>query len=383
MKSKRILYLFASYPRWSEGFLRQDLGGLLASGLQIVAASLFPGDCQVQPGWPVVTCLTGGGIDVGTEASSGTGLSRLVPRPLRAPLTMMLHRSLFKKLLQLCREEHISHIHGEFADIAGLFAAKAASKLGCTYSIGLHADDCLKMKYAPASLFKNASFITICNENAKNMLLENGGINVERLHLLRHGVDLRFWSFMENRHASNEIDVLFAGRLVPKKGLDLLLEALSTLPANYTLKVAGTGPEEARLRQLAQNLGVSGRVTWLGWLGQEALRTVFATSSCLCVPSMEGRGGMDGVPNVMLEAMASGLPVLAFGKGGIGEALDAEAGFLAEGDTAAALAEALPSMEEANAPEVEKRRRAARARIERQFDASRLAKERAALFEEI
>ncbi|MBR6374529.1 MAG: glycosyltransferase family 4 protein, partial [Victivallales bacterium] len=209
------------------------------------------------------------------------------------------------------------------------------------------------------------------------------GIDAARLHLLRHGVDLRFWSFMENRHASNEIDMLFAGRLVPKKGLDLLLEALSTLPANYTLKVAGTGPEEARLRQLAQNLGVSGRVTWLGWLGQEALRTVFATSSCLCVPSVEGRGGMDGVPNVMLEAMASGLPVLAFGKGGIGEALDSEAGFLVERDTAAALAEALLSMDEANAPDVEKRRRVARARIERQFDAARLAKERAALFEEI
>ncbi|MBQ7177047.1 MAG: glycosyltransferase family 4 protein [Victivallales bacterium] len=379
MKSKRILYLFASYPRWSEGFLRQDLGGLLASGMQIVATSLFPGDCQIQPGWPVVTCLTAG---EGGDASSGTGLSYLVPRPLRAPLTMMRHRSLFKKLLQLCKEEHISHIHGEFADIAGLFAAKAAANLGCTFSLGLHADDCLKMKYSPASLFENASFVTICNENARNMLLEKGCINAERLHLLRHGVELRFWSFMENRHTSSEIDILFAGRLVPKKGLDLLLEALSMLPGNYTLKVAGSGPEEALLRKMAQNLGVSGRVTWLGWLGQEALRTVFATSSCLCVPSVEGRGGIDGVPNVMLEAMASGLPVVAFGKGGIGEALDAEKGFLVDECTADGLCGALRFLE-GNASEVEKRRCAARARIEQDFDAARLAKERAALFEEI
>lgn len=333
----------------------------------------------MQPGWPVVTCLTEGEDG---DASSGTGLSCLVPRPLRASLTMLRHRWLFKKLLRLCKEEHISHIHGEFADIAGLFAAKAASRLGCTYSVGLHADDCLKMKYSPASLFKNVYFVTICNKNAKNMLLEKGCIDAERLHLLRHGVDLRFWSFMENRHTSTEIDMLFAGRLVPKKGLDLLLEALSMLPANYTLKVAGTGPEEALLRKMARNLGVSGRVTWLGWLGQEALRTVFATSSCLCVPSVEGRGGIDGVPNVMLEAMASGLPVVAFGKGGIGEALDAETGFLAEECTADALCGALRFLE-GNAPEAEKRRHAARARVEQDFDAARLAKERAALFEEI
>ena len=381
MKSKRILYLFASYPRWSEGFLRQDLGGLLASGLQIVAASLFPGDCQVQPGWPVVTWLTEGNRGAFRPAHP-TGLSRFVPRLLRAPLTMLRHRSLFTRLLQLCREEHISHIHGEFADIAGLFAAKAADRLGCTYSLGLHADDCLNMKYTPALLFKKASFVTICNENARNVLLEKGCIAGDRLHLLRHGVDLRFWSFMEKRRTSNEIDLLFAGRLVPKKGLDLLLEALSKLPASYTLKVAGTGSEEAGLRKMAQNLGVAWRVTWLGMLGQEALRSVFATSSCLCVPSVEGRGGMDGVPNVMLEAMASGLPVVASCKGGIGEALDAETGFLVKECTADALCDALRLLE-GNASEVEKRRRAARARIEQQFDAARLAKERAALFEEI
>ena len=379
MKPKRILYLFASYPRWSEGFLRQDLGGLLSSGLHIVAASLFPGDCQVQSGWPVVTCLSD---EVVSHGPSSKGLSWLVPRPLRASFTMLRHRCLFKRLLQLCREEHVSHIHGEFADIAGLFAAKAAAKLKCTYSVGLHADDCLNMKYAPASILEKALFATVCNVAARKLLLDNGAIDRERLHLCRHGVDLRFWQYSPSRHVSDGLDVLFAGRIASKKGLDLLLEALAQLPESYTLKVAGSGPEEANLRELARRLGVAGRVTWLGMLGQSALRTMFFTSSCLCVPSVAGRGGMDGVPNVMLEAMASGLPVVAFRNGGIGEVLDAETGFLVEDCSVDALCDAMRHIE-GNAAEAEKRRRAARSRIEEQFDAAMLARERAALFEEI
>ena len=102
--------------------------------------------------------------------------------------------------------------------------------------------------------------------------------------------------------------MLFAGRLVEQKGVRYIIEALprlADLGRNIELEVVGSGPSEADLRRLAHELGVAGQVRFAGWLDRDDLAARYRASDVFVLPSFE-----EGMPNVVLEAMASGLPVV-------------------------------------------------------------------------
>jgi colanic acid/amylovoran biosynthesis glycosyltransferase len=116
-----------------------------------------------------------------------------------------------------------------------------------------------------------------------------------------------------------------ACRLVPKKGLATSLEAFAKLAPRFpkmTFVIAGSGPLEAELRELATRLGVGGRVHFAGFLEQPALQNLFASASVFLHPSETVNGDTEGIPNGLIEAMATGLPVVATRHGGIPEAVD-------------------------------------------------------------
>ncbi len=138
-----------------------------------------------------------------------------------------------------------------------------------------------------------------------------------------------------------------ACRLIPKKGVATSLRAFAQFAAKHpraTFTVAGEGPLLQTLRALASALGIADRVTFPGFLSQAALRALYADAHLFLHPSELGADGdQEGVPNSMLEAMASGLPVLATRHGGIPEAVNhGESGLLVpERDHAALAAEML------------------------------------------
>ena len=103
------------------------------------------------------------------------------------------------------------------------------------------------------------------------------------------------------------------GNLVELKGNHLTIEALSKLPDTH-LALVGSGPEEARLRRLADEVGVSDRVHFLGLVKQEDLRWYYSAGDALVLVSSR-----EGWPNVLLEAMACGMPVIANNVGGTPE----------------------------------------------------------------
>lgn len=130
--------------------------------------------------------------------------------------------------------------------------------------------------------------------------------------------------------------IVQAARLVPKKGLATALRAFARFGEKYpaaTFTVAGAGPMEEELRQLARGLNLGSRVEFSGFLPQEALQGLFARSHIFLHPSETAAGDVEGVPNALLEAMAGGLPVVATRHGGIAEVVtDGETGLLcAEG----------------------------------------------------
>ena len=139
---------------------------------------------------------------------------------------------------------------------------------------------------------------------------------------------------------------LQAGRLIEKKGLTTSLRAFAIFrkehpPATFT--IAGEGPQLAELQVLARELGLADAIRFSGILSQAQLREQFAGAHIFLHPSQLGRdGNQEGVPNAMLEAMASGLPVFATRHGGIPEAIEhSVSGVLVEESDQAALADAL------------------------------------------
>lgn len=139
--------------------------------------------------------------------------------------------------------------------------------------------------------------------------------------------------------ADGAIRLVQAGRLVPKKGFGTSLAAVAALAPKFrrlTLTIAGTGPLEDDLRARAQALGVGDRVEFAGFLSQAELRARVAAAHVFLHPSETVAGDVEGVPNALLEAAATGLPVVATRHGGIPEAITDGAGGLlcAEGDVA-------------------------------------------------
>ncbi len=139
---------------------------------------------------------------------------------------------------------------------------------------------------------------------------------------------------------------LQAGRLIEKKGFQTSLRAFAVFGAKNpgaAFTIAGEGPLLIELRNLARELGVGERVRFVGFLSQAQLREQFYESHIFLHPSeLGGDGNQEGVPNSMLEAMASGLPVFATNHGGIPEAITPEvSGVLVEERAHAALAAAL------------------------------------------
>ncbi|MBY6266403.1 glycosyltransferase family 4 protein (plasmid) [Azospirillum sp. 412522] len=131
--------------------------------------------------------------------------------------------------------------------------------------------------------------------------------------------------------------LLFVGRVVRQKGLDLVLQALPALPAGVTLRVVGDGPARPALEAQAQALGIADRVSFLGWLGRDDLPSAYAGADLFVFPSRD-----EGMPNAVLEAMAAGLPVMGTLIAGNRDLIvDGETGLMVEADDAAGLCRGL------------------------------------------
>lgn len=380
---RSAVYLLGSYPVWSETFLRQDLDFLLKAGLPLHPVALFPGDTARQTEWPEVQTLTTSARGFGT-AKTRARPQLWLPPALRARLSLLAHRRLRLALRALTRERGAGHVHAEFADLPALLASAVAGDLGITYSVSVHAHDVHQPKFSLPGLLDRAQFVTACNFIVLQAMLEACPRLTDRAHLIPHGVDLRTWTFRTRPFTPHdELRLFFAGRFVEKKGLDTLLRAAAQLqqrgtPVNVSL--AGSGPLEGHLRALAAELGLGTALSWLGVLTPGQVRQAFDLVDALVVPSRVSRGGdRDGIPNIVLEAMAVGLPVVGTGAGGLLEVLTLRTGWRFPPDDHEALATVLQAI--ARDPQsTEQRRLAARTMVEDRYDAARLAEQRAGLF---
>jgi colanic acid/amylovoran biosynthesis glycosyltransferase len=153
------------------------------------------------------------------------------------------------------------------------------------------------------------------------------GCAPEKVEIQRTGIPLADFPFRERPLPDNgQWRLLQAGRLIEKKGLKATLHAFARFRKEFPaarLTIAGEGPQLEELQSLAHELQIVDAVDFPGFVSQEELRELFYSSHIFLHPSETGRdGNQEGIPNSMLEAMASGLPVFATRHGGIPEAVE-------------------------------------------------------------
>ncbi len=159
------------------------------------------------------------------------------------------------------------------------------------------------------------------SQNMRNWLAEHFNQYSDKLALIENGVDEAFLVVGAQRNHGNPpraIHLITVGSLIPRKGVDQILRALARLGgAQSTLNVVGTGPEEQSLREMATSLGLAGRVTFTGRVEPGEVPALLAEADVFVLASHS-----EGRPNVVLEAMAAGLPVIASDIPGVSEIVE-------------------------------------------------------------
>lgn len=203
-----------------------------------------------------------------------------------------------------------------------------------------------RYRAAMQAVFQHATLLQSRSAALNHDLLQLG-CPAEKLALQRTGIPLDEWSFQTRATPEDGAWHLVQGcRFIEKKGLDLTLaafaEVLKTWP-KAKLTLAGDGPLRPALEQQARSLGIADSVVFPGFRPGAWLGKVIYDAHLYLHPSRTGRdGNREGVPNAMLEAMASGVPVVATRHGGIPEAItDGVSGLLVEENDAPALAQAV------------------------------------------
>ncbi|HEX8372802.1 MAG TPA: glycosyltransferase [Chthoniobacterales bacterium] len=194
-------------------------------------------------------------------------------------------------------------------------------------------------------VFELADLVVARSESLVNALRELGCPD-EKLRLHRTGVSLTMGvPIVRTTPVDGDLRFVQASRLIEKKGLDVAIRAFATFAREFPMSefiIAGEGPFKKRLENLAAELKVKDQVHFAGFLPQKTLHELYERSHVFVHPSQVGvNGDQEGVPNAMLEAMVTGMPVIATRHGGIPEAVEhGRSGLLVEEKNVEQLTEA-------------------------------------------
>ena len=397
----RIAYLVKRFPRLSETFVLDEIVELKRAGVALrLYALMDPGEKLVHPAAaalrPEVTYLHDSSHRIRSALRLLAGALRQALghpmgglRVLRALL--LVHRSLPSLrhalegmwLAHDLRQRGITHLHAHFVHSPGAVAFFAQLAGGPPFSMTAHAKDLYTTLPRNLRIRADAAdFLVTCT--AANADYLHGIVNSaarQRIHVLHHGVDLQ--RFVPGGAAGRR-RILSVGRLVPKKGFTDLIAALDLLNREghaVEAEIFGGGPLHDDLVKQAQAAGLGGRVRFHGARTQDAIIGAYRRAGLFVLaPVITDTGDRDGIPNVLVEAMASGLPVVSTRVSGIPELItDGVDGILVDphDPTALALGMARILTDQALAARLG---RAARGKVERLFDIRMTIDQLSALF---
>lgn len=233
------------------------------------------------------------------------------------------------RVAAVLRRDACVHLHIHFAHVPTQIGMYAAALAGIPFTVMAHANDIFERGLLLVQKAERAKkFVTISDHNLA--YLKSLGLPLEKLAVVRCGVSFQPPAVWPDAAQKPTFRIGTLGRLVEKKGVDVLLRSLVGVE-NVQLSVAGDGPLLAELQALANELGIAGRVEFAGSLSHREVAAWLAGLDVFVLACKQDRNGdMDGIPVVLMEAMSQGVPVISTRLSGIPElVVDGESGLLA------------------------------------------------------
>jgi colanic acid/amylovoran biosynthesis glycosyltransferase len=342
----RIAYLCNRYPSVSLTFIQREVAALRELGVRIETMAIRRafGDHILSDADREALGSTFTVLPPRPASILLAHLTALILRPRRYALTLILAlrlrpRGLRGAIWQLfyfveaivvwreCRRRGIRHIHVHFANVAADVALLAThfggERAGCSWSFTLHGPveffDVTQSRLAEK--LARASFVVCISDFARSQamtLLEHSCW--EKLHVVHCGVDLDAFPAVVRSRGEPPLNILNVGRLVREKGHASLLEALALARRSgveASLTVVGDGPERETLESLAVQLSIADHVSFVGFVGQDEIAAYYCACDVFCLASFA-----EGVPVVLMEAMAMEIPVITTRIAGIPELVE-------------------------------------------------------------
>jgi glycosyltransferase involved in cell wall biosynthesis len=220
------------------------------------------------------------------------------------------------------------HLHAHFAHDPALVALLTSRLTGLPYSVTVHARDLYQIPISSLRIRAReaTAVVTCCAANVDYLRAALPASLHSRLHLVHHGVDIDRFVPAPRVDGGSPVEIVSVGRLVEKKGFPDLLSACRELKnaptgtGTFRLRIYGDGPMREELTALRDRLGLQDEVELVGERdGEEVLRAYQRADIFALTPCVTADGDRDGVPNVIVEAMACGLPVVTTDAGGTTE----------------------------------------------------------------
>ena len=269
------------------------------------------------------------------------------PHPsLRARLMTLIHFVEGVYAAYMLRHTPGQHLHAHFIDRAATVALVASRLLGIPYSVTAHASDIYVSPVLLKEKLANAKFASTCTAYNRSYLSQFGkDLFNHKLLCIYHGLELERY-VNEQRTRRGRSVILSVGQLQERKGLGYLVEACGILRdrgIQFECRIIGEGPLRPILQEQIHQLGLEDSVLLVGALPHEEVIIQYQEATVFALPAILGKDGdRDGIPNVILEALSMGLPVVSTAHSGIPEVIEEGVdGLLVPPEDAQALSSAL------------------------------------------
>ena len=386
----RIAVLVNRYPSATHSFIRREIQGLELAGIEVLRVAIArdpdplvdPADREEERRTRRVLAHGVAGLLAGLAAVALTrpracaraaalafALSREGDRGLPRHLAYLAEAC---ALLRWCEAAAIEHVHAHFGTNACAVAALLRALGGPPFSFVVHGPEEFERPLGLERKRARAAFVVAASEHCRRELeRRTPGASATPIHVVRCGVGAAFLDAAPCE-APAAPQLVCVGRLVERKGHALLLEALARLAREgiaFRLAVLGDGPLRGALEARCVELGLQGAVRFRGWASEDEVLRDIVAARALVLPSFA-----EGLPVVLMEALALGRPVVCADIAGHAELVEnGVSGWLIPVGSLAALVAALREVLSLAPAELSRRGRAGRARVASLHDARREA----------
>jgi glycosyltransferase involved in cell wall biosynthesis len=356
----RVAYLVSQYPAANHTAIAREIRALRSLGIEVTVMSIRDPDrnrdqlsseerdesertLYVKRAGMARAALALAALLVSNPAGYCRGLAYVLRLGSGKPKQTLLGLCYFVEAIlvgQFMRREGLHHLHCHYSSTVGLLARR-------TFPITLSTTFHGPAEFADMQAFRMkdkiaaSAFVCAVSKDGQRRLREEAGPRLSaRIHQVYMGIDTQAFVPGPPRATPLPFEIISVGRLASVKQYDVLLRALQQLMNGglpVRLRLVGDGPEGARLQRQAELFGVSRNVVFEGWCGEDRVRTLYAGADAFVLPSRD-----EGLPMVLMEAMAMEMPCVATAVAGVPELIrDGANGLLVRPGDANQLAAAL------------------------------------------